>query len=120
MLSRVADSVFWMARYMERTNGMLRIVRTNFISSQDEVKDFSWQTLLRNYSDAPEHELKEIGNNTPKVLEHLLFDKTNSASVLNNITKARTDRFIQRVVLSVIAGVEGGMLVSFILLKGLF
>ena len=89
MLSRVADSVFWMARYMERTNGMLRIVRTNFISSQDEVKDFSWQTLLRTYSDAPEHELKEIGNNTVKVLEHLLFDKTNSASVLNNITKAR-------------------------------
>jgi len=38
----------------------------------------------------------------------------------NNITKVRTDRFIQRVVLSVIAGVEGGMLVSFILLKGLF
>ncbi|HPH30887.1 MAG TPA: alpha-E domain-containing protein, partial [Chitinophagaceae bacterium] len=37
MLSRVADSVFWMARYMERTNGMLRILRTNYISSQDEV-----------------------------------------------------------------------------------
>ena len=53
MLSRVADSVFWMARYMERTNGMLRILRTNYISSQDEVKDFNWETLLRNYSDAP-------------------------------------------------------------------
>ena len=52
MLSRVADSVFWMARYMERTNGMLRILRTNYISSQDEVKDFNWHTLLRNYSDA--------------------------------------------------------------------
>jgi uncharacterized alpha-E superfamily protein len=29
MLSRVADSIFWMARYMERTNGMLRLLRTN-------------------------------------------------------------------------------------------
>jgi uncharacterized alpha-E superfamily protein len=89
MLSRVADSVFWLARYMERTNGMLRILRTNYISSQDEVKDFSWQTLLRNYSDAPSEEVKAIGNNSGKVLEHLLLDKNNGASVFNNITHAR-------------------------------
>ncbi|MGQ0738622.1 MAG: alpha-E domain-containing protein [Bacteroidota bacterium] len=89
MLSRVADSVFWMARYMERTNGMLRILRTNYISSQDEVKDFSWQTLLRNYSDASPEGLAALGNNSVKVLEHLLLDKNNGASVLNNITHAR-------------------------------
>lgn len=89
MLSRVADSVFWLARYMERTNGMLRILRTNYISSQDEVKDFSWQTLLFNYSDAPPEKLKAMGNNTVKVLEHLLLDKENGASVYNNITRAR-------------------------------
>jgi uncharacterized alpha-E superfamily protein len=89
MLSRVADSVFWMARYMERTNGMLRILRTNYISSQDEVKDFSWQPLLRNYSDAPAELLEKIGNNSPLVLEHLLLDKQNGASVINNITHAR-------------------------------
>ena len=89
MLSRVADSVFWLARYMERTNGMLRILRTNYISSQDEVKDFSWQTLLRNNSDATPEELAVIGNNSIKVLEHLLLDKNNSASVFNNITRAR-------------------------------
>ena len=77
MLSRVADSVFWMARYMERTNGMLRILRTNYISSQDEVKDFSWQTLLRNYSDAPAAEVEAIGNNSVKVLHHLLLDRHN-------------------------------------------
>lgn len=89
MLSRVADSVFWMARYMERTNGMLRILRTNYISSQDEVKDFSWHTLLRNYSDASPEEVADISNNSVNVLEHLLLDRNNSASVLNNITRAR-------------------------------
>jgi uncharacterized alpha-E superfamily protein len=89
MLSRVADSVFWMARYMERTNGMLRILRTNYISSQDEVKDFSWKTLLRNYSDATPEEVKAIGNQSVKVLEHLFLDKNNGASVFNNITRAR-------------------------------
>ncbi|MEQ1675942.1 MAG: alpha-E domain-containing protein [Chitinophagaceae bacterium] len=89
MLSRVADSVFWLARYMERTNGMLRILRTNYISSQDEVKDFSWHTLLQKNSDATPEELAAIGNNSVKVLEHLLLDKNNSASVFNNITRAR-------------------------------
>jgi uncharacterized alpha-E superfamily protein len=89
MLSRVADSVFWLARYMERTNGMLRILRTNYISSQDEVKDFNWQTLLRNFSDASAEEIEAIGNNSVKVLEHLLLDKDNGASVFNNITLAR-------------------------------
>ncbi|HQW45109.1 MAG TPA: alpha-E domain-containing protein [Chitinophagaceae bacterium] len=89
MLSRVADSVFWMARYMERTNGMLRILRTNYISSQDEVKDFSWQTLLQNYSDAPPEDVKAIGDHSVKVLEHLLFDKNNGGSVVNYITRAR-------------------------------
>lgn len=89
MLSRVADSVFWMARYMERTNGMLRILRTNYISSQDEVRDFNWQTLLRNYSDAPAAEVEEIGNQSVKVLSHLLLDRHNGSSVINNITRAR-------------------------------
>lgn len=89
MLSRVADSVFWMARYMERTNGMLRILRTNYISSQDEVKDFNWQTLLRNYSDATPEEIQSIGNHSVRIIQHLLLDKNNGASVLNNITRAR-------------------------------
>lgn len=89
MLSRVADSVFWMARYMERTNGTLRLLRTNYVSSQDEVKDFSWQPLLRNYSDAPAIEIAAIGNDSPKVIEHILLDRNNGASVFNNITRAR-------------------------------
>ena len=89
MLSRVADSVFWMARYMERTNGMLRLLRTNYISSQDEVKDFSWQPLLRNYSDAAPEEILKLGDHSHAVLEHLLLDRQNGSSVLNNITKAR-------------------------------
>ena len=89
MLSRVADSVFWMARYMERTNGMLRLLRTNYISSQDEVKDFTWQPLLGTYSDAEANVKKTLGNDSPKVLQHLLLDRDNGASVCNNITHAR-------------------------------
>jgi uncharacterized alpha-E superfamily protein len=40
-----------MSRYVERTNGMLRMLRTNYVTSQDEVTNFSWKSVLRLYSD---------------------------------------------------------------------
>ncbi len=89
MLSRVADSVFWMARYMERTTGILRLLRTNFISSQDEVKDFSWNQVLANYSGLNAEEAALLSTDSRKVLQHLLLERENPASVINNITRAR-------------------------------
>lgn len=89
MLSRVAESIFWMARYMERTNRMLRMLHTKYISSQDEINDFSWNSVLQTYSAKPEEEFRLIETNSPKVLAHLIIDKENDFSVINNITRAR-------------------------------
>lgn len=89
MLSRVANSICWIARYMERTNGMLRLLRTNYISSQDEVADFNWQSVLRLYSDLPPSQTEQISSYSPKVLEHLILDINNSSSVCNNIYRSR-------------------------------
>jgi uncharacterized alpha-E superfamily protein len=89
MLSRVAESVYWLARYIERTNGMLRILRTNYILSQDEIKDFSWISLIRTYSDEKNDYLSALGNDSNKILYHLLLEKNNGNSVINNITRAR-------------------------------
>ena len=36
MLSRIADSLFWLNRYLERTEGMLRLMRTNYVLSLDK------------------------------------------------------------------------------------
>jgi uncharacterized alpha-E superfamily protein len=89
MLSRVAESIFWMARYMERTNRMLRMLHTKYISSQDEINKFSWHSVLQTYSDKPEDTHKLIETNSPKVLAHLIIDRENNFSVINNITRAR-------------------------------
>ncbi len=89
MLSRVAESIFWMARYMERTNRMLRMVHTKYISSQDDINDFCWNSVLQTYSDKPEKEFKLFENNSPKVMAHLIIDRENNFSVINNITRAR-------------------------------
>jgi uncharacterized alpha-E superfamily protein len=36
MLSRIADSLFWLNRYMERADGLLRSMKTNYILSLDK------------------------------------------------------------------------------------
>lgn len=86
MLSRVAENIFWMSRYMERTNVQLRILRTYYIASQDGVPFVRWDDVFSyyNHGKAPE---KTMSAN--EVLQFILFDKENDSSVVNNIFKAR-------------------------------
>jgi uncharacterized alpha-E superfamily protein len=79
-----------MARYMERTHGMLQMIRTNYISSQDDISDFSWRPLLVNYGNKlGKNDIKRIEKDTPQVFEYLILDKMNSSSAFSNIWQAR-------------------------------
>ena len=75
---------------MERTNGMLQILRTYYIASQDDIKDFSWSPLLKTYgSELTRKQLREAENDTSKVFECLILDKENVSSAYNNIKQSR-------------------------------
>lgn len=87
MLSRVADAVFWMARYMERTDNLLRALRTNYIASQDELLNFDWQLWVDGIG-TPLPEGRVVGNYRD-VLWHLMINRDNDTSVLVNIVRAR-------------------------------
>ncbi|MBL7875137.1 MAG: alpha-E domain-containing protein [Cyclobacteriaceae bacterium] len=87
MLSRVADAVFWMARYMERTDNVLRMLRTNYIASQDEIQNFNWQLWVDGLSANPELTVKV--SNYREALRYLVLDKENDSSALTNIVRAR-------------------------------
>jgi len=89
MLSRVADTIFWLGRYMERTNGMLQAIRTQYIFSQDEANDFVWRPLLKIYGELSEEEIPEIEKSSASVLEYLIFSPVNSASAYNNVMQSR-------------------------------
>jgi len=87
MLSRVADSIFWMSRYMERTNALLRTVKTSYIASQDDMPEFQWPYIVDTYA---RHEHASTKDATPQQIMHLLIlDKENVASVFNNVLRAR-------------------------------
>ena len=89
MLSRVADTIYWLGRYMERTQAMLQVLRIQYIASQDEPQYWGWQPLLLSFGDLPEEELARRAAHTPQVLHHLVFDRDNGASVYHNIVRGR-------------------------------
>ncbi len=89
MLSRVADSLYWMSRYMERTDSVMRVLKTNFASSQDSVDKFSWGPVLRIFTYLPENKIKEIEFESRAVLQYMVTSRENINSVLNMVIRSR-------------------------------
>ena len=89
MLSRVADSLFWMSRYMERTDGILRMLKINYASSQDDIQDFSWKPVLKIFTFLNDESANALAHDTRGVLKYMLIGKDNDNSVLNIVTLAR-------------------------------
>lgn len=89
MLSRVADNLYWMSRYMERSDGILRMLKMNYAFSQDELIEFSWQPVLKIFTYLETDEAKAIANQTREVLQFMVTDKENANSVYNIVIQAR-------------------------------
>jgi uncharacterized alpha-E superfamily protein len=89
MLSRVADSLYWMSRYMERTDSVLRMLKINYASSQDNAQEFSWNPVLRIFTGLTETEIERMDENSRKVLQYMIMDRENPNSVVNMVTLAR-------------------------------
>jgi uncharacterized alpha-E superfamily protein len=91
MLSRIADSLFWMTRYVERADGILRMLKINFITSLDQtsVDDFSWQPVLKVFTPLPAAEIAAFSHRPNDVLRYMITSKENKNSIRNIITLAR-------------------------------
>lgn len=89
MLSRVADSLFWMSRYMERTDSILRMLKINYASSQDNVQEFTWRPVLKIFTYLEEEEIRLHERNTRDILQLIVTNRENPNSVINLVTKSR-------------------------------
>jgi uncharacterized alpha-E superfamily protein len=91
MLSRIADSLFWLNRYMERADGMLRMAGTHYIFSLDKDVNgtSSWKSVMEIFTDSEESYLNSIENNTEQCLKRLLIDTTNTNCLKTLVNKAR-------------------------------
>ncbi|HYG19157.1 MAG TPA: alpha-E domain-containing protein [Ohtaekwangia sp.] len=89
MLSRVADSLYWMSRNMERADGILRTLKINHLSSQDNTDEFTWRPVLRIFSNLAEEDIGTIEHEGRKVLHYMVLDRENANSIFNMVTQAR-------------------------------
>jgi uncharacterized alpha-E superfamily protein len=91
MLSRSADALFWLNRYIERSEGLLRTLHTTYVLSLDKGPyiNNSWKIIFDIFSSLSEEEKKTFENNSEKILEHILIDSTNANSLRMILNKAR-------------------------------
>ena len=92
MLSRVADALYWMSRYVERAEDITRILTVNFHSLLDapvEMSESAWQPIIAITGD--EERYREIypEYNARNVSEFLLWNPNNPNAVTTCITLAR-------------------------------
>jgi uncharacterized alpha-E superfamily protein len=91
MLSRIADSLFWLSRYMERADGLLRTVRTHYILSLDKDVNnhLTWKPVLNIFTQQGSTPAPVPYNDTPAVLHLLMLDTDNNNSLKVILTRAR-------------------------------
>jgi len=89
MLSRVADSLYWMSRYLERAEHTARLIDADFelrLDQSPEAASGRWWRLL----EALHAPLPEDGKIDATTLTHILtLDKTNSSSIISCVAAAR-------------------------------
>jgi uncharacterized alpha-E superfamily protein len=92
MLSRVAESLYWMSRYIERAEDLTRILAVNFLAQLDASQPDSplaWQPLVAITGD--EALFRECFGefNAQTVTEFCLWHPANSNAVTACLTRAR-------------------------------
>ena len=89
MLSRVADSLYWMSRYIERAEHTTRLLDVNLNLMLDESATSAghrWQRMLHALGNPP----SAVWAGDPVALtQSLIFDTGNKASILSCIVAAR-------------------------------
>lgn len=102
MLSRVAESIYWMSRYVERAENVARFVDTNYNLMLDtQVIGEQWDPLVDTSGD-DEDFAKRYGEATQEnVIRFLTSDSENSNSVFSCLRAARENaRSIREIISS--------------------
>jgi uncharacterized alpha-E superfamily protein len=102
MLSRVADSIYWMSRYVERAENVARFIDVNLTLMLDAPpgQDQQWQPLVNTTGDAEEF-ARRYGPATEDSVTHFLtFDAQNPNSILSCLRAARENARTVREIIS--------------------
>jgi uncharacterized alpha-E superfamily protein len=91
MLSRVANSIYWMARYIERAENLSRFidVTLNVILDQPDSLYQQWEPLIRATGDEKVFHDRHQTASAENVINFLTFDREYDNSILSSLKQAR-------------------------------
>ena len=92
MLSRIANSVYWMSRYIERAENVARFIHVNFnllLDYPDLGDERQWSPLITTSGDHKDFENRYGKASEKNVIQFLSFDTKNPNSILSCLYAAR-------------------------------
>ena len=103
MLSRVADSIYWLNRYIERAENVARFIDVNLNLMLDLPAGVApqWQPLISVTGDSNDFALRYDKVSSKNVIQFLCFDREYENSIISCLHKARENaRSIREVISS--------------------
>lgn len=91
MLSRIADNLFWLHRYMERSDGLILTLRNTYILSFDIdlYGTHGYRPLLEACTSISGEKIDELEGNIPALLKFIVCENSNPNSMKSLFSKAR-------------------------------
>ncbi|MGV6850500.1 MAG: alpha-E domain-containing protein [Marinibacterium sp.] len=102
MLGKTANGVFWLMRYMERSENTARMIDAGLRISltRSSAADSEWSSILQATGLASDYFSRHDAIDGQKVINFLLRDKSHQGSVLSNVEAARTNARLVRTALT--------------------
>ena len=102
MLSRVADSIYWLSRYIERAENVARFIDVNLHLMLDLPRGASeqWQPLVQTTGDLKVFQARYGTATKENVVAFLTFDPDNPNSILSCLRAARENARTVREIIS--------------------
>ncbi len=90
MLSRVADSIYWLGRYIERAENVARAIDVNLQLQLDlPGEERPWEPVIQTAGNADAFFKSYAHVSTENALTFLTFDKENPSSIISCVAAAR-------------------------------
>lgn len=91
MLSRVAESIYWTCRYIERAENIARFINVNWRLMLDTPNsgDAQWAPLIQVTGDVEDFQARYDAMNMENVVHYLTFDETYPNSIISCLNAAR-------------------------------
>ena len=90
-LSRFAEAIFWLARYVERAENLARIIDVQETFARDRLGASNWRSIVQLQADEAQFSAGHAAVSAATVIEIYILDAANPHSVKSSIALARAN-----------------------------